>query len=123
VSPTAPLRFKIDSNLPAEAAEVLRRAGHQADTAADEGLAGADDARLAAACVGDVRAIVSADTDFADIRAHPPSDHLGIVVLRLRRQSKPRILAAIERLLPALGREPLVGALWIVDETSVRIRR
>jgi hypothetical protein len=35
------LRFKIDQNLPAEYAALLREAGFEADTVDDEGLSGA----------------------------------------------------------------------------------
>jgi hypothetical protein len=37
-------------------------------------------------------------------------------------QDKPRVLAAIKRIMPLLSTEPLVGTLWIVDETALRIR-
>ena len=62
------------------------------------------------------------DLDFADIRPYPPADYPGIVVLRLFQQDKTRILTAIQRLLPLLGREPLAGKLWIVEDADVRIR-
>jgi hypothetical protein len=60
--------------------------------------------------------------DFSDIRSYPPADHPGIVVLRLSRLDKHRVLSAVKRLLPTLEQEPLTGKLWIVDETTVRIR-
>lgn len=122
MSSAVSLRFKVDNNLPVEVAERLRLAGHAADTAGEEGLAAADDVEIATACLRESRAILSSDTDFPDIRAYPPDQYPGIVVLRLRRQSKPRVLSAIDRLLPLLASERLPGALWIVDETSVRIR-
>jgi hypothetical protein len=39
-----------------------------------------------------------------------------------RMACKYRILSAVQRLLPALHEEPLAGKLWIVDETTIRIR-
>jgi hypothetical protein len=56
------------------------------------------------------------------IRAYPPVDYAGIVVLRLARLDKRRVLAAMQRLLSVLDQEPLAGKLWIVDETTVCIR-
>lgn len=41
------MKFKIDENLPAEAAEILRDAGFVADTVGDEDLSGADDETIA----------------------------------------------------------------------------
>jgi hypothetical protein len=36
------VKFKIDENLPAEAAETLRKSGFVADTVADENLSGSE---------------------------------------------------------------------------------
>lgn len=44
------MRFKVDENLPVEAAERLRQAGHDATTVAEQRLSGATDASLAALC-------------------------------------------------------------------------
>jgi predicted nuclease of predicted toxin-antitoxin system len=116
------LRFKIDENLPAEAAGLLSTAGHDAVTVWDQKMAGQPDANLAAHCKTEGRAIVTLDLDFADIRSYPPNEFAGIIVLRLARQDKPSILAVLQRLLVILEREPLPGTLWIVDETTTRIR-
>ena len=43
------MNFKIDENLPAEAAEILRGIGFVADTVADENLSGAKDETVATA--------------------------------------------------------------------------
>jgi len=44
------MRAKLDENVPIEAAELLRAADWECDTVYDEGLAGADDPEIAAAC-------------------------------------------------------------------------
>ena len=116
------LRFKVDENLPAEAAELLVGAGHDAVTVGDQGLAGQPDGDIATVCQGEQRAVVTLDLHFADIRTYPPGDHAGIIVLRLARLDKPRVLSVIKRLLPVLEREPVAGKLWIVEEASVRVR-
>ncbi|MGH9105345.1 MAG: hypothetical protein ACRDZX_05815, partial [Acidimicrobiales bacterium] len=40
VGPSWAVRVKLDENLPADAADVLRAKGHDVETAAGEGLAG-----------------------------------------------------------------------------------
>ncbi len=57
------MRAKLDENLPVEAAELLRAAGWNCDTVQDEGLAGAEDARVAAACQADARVLFTLDLD------------------------------------------------------------
>lgn len=116
------MKFKVDENMPAEVAALLAGAGHDAVTVPDQQLGGQPDPDVAAVCRHEVRAIVSLDLHFSDIRAYPPADYAGIIVLRLARLDKHRIMSAMQRLLPMLDQEPLVGRLWIVDETTVRIR-
>jgi predicted nuclease of predicted toxin-antitoxin system len=76
------MKVKTDQNVPVEAAEDLREAGHDAVTVDDEGLGGQPDARVADACRAEGRAILTLDLDFADIRVYPPGDYAGIIVLR-----------------------------------------
>jgi predicted nuclease of predicted toxin-antitoxin system len=116
------LKFKVDENLPVEVAELLASAQHDALTVGSQRMKGESDANLAAACRKEGRAIVTLDLNFADIRTFPPSDYAGIIVLRLVRLDKYFVLSALQRLLPVLEQEPLIGKLWIVQETSVRIR-
>ncbi len=115
-------KFKVDENLPVEVAELLVDAGYDALTVRDQRIGGCDDPDLAGICRREDRAIITCDLDFSDIRAYPPADYAGIVVLRLARLDKHRVVLAIQRLLPILKSEPLAGRLWIVDETTVRIR-
>jgi predicted nuclease of predicted toxin-antitoxin system len=116
------LLFKIDENLPVEVAEMLRSAGHDAMTVIDQEMKGWMDPDIAQVCRSEVRTLISLDADFADVRTYPPQDYPGILVLRLKRQDKPRILKAFTRALRMLPLEPIVGRLWIVEEEKVRIR-
>jgi predicted nuclease of predicted toxin-antitoxin system len=115
------LKFKIDENLPLEAVAPLTQAGHDACTVLDERLVGASDQRIGVVCQREGRALITLDLDFADIRAYPPGDYAGLVVLRLSRLGKHRVLSTIERLLPLFEIEQLEGKLWIVEEAAVRI--
>ena len=116
------LKFKVDENLPAEVAALLVEAGHDALTVPDQQLGGRPDLDVANVCRHEGRVVVTLDLDFSDIRAYPPADFAGIIVLRLSRLDKHCVLLALQRLLPILNQEPLAGKLWIVDETAVRIR-
>lgn len=115
-------KFKVDENLPAEAADVLTSAGHDAVTIGDQRMVGQPDANVAMVCQREGRALVTLDQDFTDIRVYPPADYAGIVVLRLARLDKPRVLSVLKRLLSIIEQEPLAGKLWIVQEASVRVR-
>lgn len=116
------MRFKVDENLPVEVAEVLRQAGYDAASVLEQQHGGSADAQLAALCQRESRTLVTLDMDFADIRAYPPAEFPGLIVLRVRQQDKPHVLDVLARLIQLLGQEPLDRHLWIVEETRVRIR-
>jgi predicted nuclease of predicted toxin-antitoxin system len=116
------MRFKIDENLHDDVAVLLTDAGHDAHTVHAEGLRGTNDAALARHCVDEARALVTLDLDFADIRAFPPATIAGLIVLRVRDQSRPQMLSVMTQVLDLLRREPIAGRLWIVTEAGVRIR-
>ena len=82
------MKLKVDENLPVECAEILNHGGLQADTVTGEGLTGADDSTLAAASRSEGRVLVTLDLDFANIRAYPPVEYAGIIVLRPKRKDK-----------------------------------
>jgi predicted nuclease of predicted toxin-antitoxin system len=115
------MRFKVDENLPESAADVLRRAGHDAETVRQEGLSGCRDADLYARAVAEGRALVTLDLDFADIRTYPPGSGPGVVVVRLRSQAVPSILGALTRFVSVIEREALQGHLWIVQDDRIRV--
>lgn len=101
---------------------LLRDSGHDADTVNDEGLVGKPDGVVIAACEAEDRCLITLDLDFSDMRAYPPADFRGLIVLRLRRQDKSHVLGIARRMIPLLEREPIEQRLWIVDEERVRIR-
>ena len=114
--------FKIDENLPIDVANLLRQAGYDAITVLEERLGGPSDLDLAAVCQAEQRTLITLDTGFADIRAYPPAQFPGLIVLRVHRQDKPYVLGVVERLVPMFSKESVEHRLWIVEETRVRIR-
>jgi predicted nuclease of predicted toxin-antitoxin system len=116
------MKFKTDENMPVEAADDLRQAGHDAVTVAGQQLAGQPDIRVADACRAEGRAVVTLDLDFSDIRAYPPSDFAGIIVMRPSVQTITNIRRLVGQVIALLATEPLAGHLWIVDEGQIRIR-
>ena len=116
------MKFKLDENLPVEAAGLLRDRGHDAHSVHDERLGGAADPAIAQAAQQEQRILMTLDLDFADIRHYPPSAYFGIIVLRLARQDRDSVLAMIPRLLEMLRTESVARRLWIVDESRTRIR-
>ncbi len=116
------MQFKLDENLPIEIAELLINAGYDAKTVKDQQLQGIKDPILAELCKSEHRTLVTLDTDFSDIRAYPPEEFSGIIVLRVKTQAKHHVIKVFSTIIHLIVREPLIHHLWIVEETKIRIR-
>ena len=96
------MKFKIDENLPVELAELLLAANYDAQTVYDQGLAGEDGPNINAICKREDRVLITLDLDFTDIRAYPPQEYPGVMVLRLMRQDKLHLIEVFRRTIPLL---------------------
>lgn len=97
------MRGKLDENMPSESVAILQSAGWQCATVYDEALGGAEDTRVSEVCRAEDRVLFTIDLDFADIRAYPPAEYEGIVVLRPVKPSRDSILRLLERAMPVLS--------------------
>lgn len=116
------MHFKIDENLPIEIAEILNNAGHDAKRVHSQQLQGTKDRHLIDTCRNEHYVLITLDLDFSDIRAYPPEEFSGIIVLRVQNQAKNHVIKVFRSIIPLIGQEPLIQHLWIVDETKIRIR-
>lgn len=115
------MQFRLDENLPIEAAEPLRRAGHTAVTVQDQQIVGQPDPHVAIACRSADQVLVTLDGGFADICTYPPAEYPGIVVLQPSSYAKPAVVALVTQLVALCERHPLRGKLWILQQDGLRI--
>ncbi|MGQ0619226.1 MAG: DUF5615 family PIN-like protein [Panacagrimonas sp.] len=116
------MRFKLDENLPGSLKDAILAAGHDCDTVAEEGLAGAADDLIYTRCQTEQRVLMTVDLDFADIRAYPPSEVCGLIVLRPDREDIASLRRLVQQALKVLDVESVAHRLWIVEERRIRIR-
>ena len=117
------MRVKLDENVTSFAKQLLAASGHEVDTVADERMIGANDDDLLAACMADGRLLITFDLGFGDIRVYPPGTHAGVIVLRLRDQQPAATLSVVRRFTATHDLEAIGGALVVVTDERVRIRR
>lgn len=65
--------------------------------------------------------MVTLDLDFSNITLYPPGTYEGIIVFRVKNQSKNTILSLIPMIDKMLDKEKLRGKLWIVEKERIRI--
>jgi predicted nuclease of predicted toxin-antitoxin system len=118
------MRFLIDADLPRSIASVISDAGHDALDVRDIGLGGASDAEIAGRARSEGLCLITGDWGFADIRAYPPADSPGIIVLGLPDGATSDQIVAIANSLfhqPHLVSQ-VSGRLTIVERGRIRFR-
>lgn len=118
------MRFLVDADLPRSTVALLHRYGHEALDVRDLSLGSATDAQIARYAQQQTLCVLTGDTDFADLRAYPPSQYHGLVLLEIPAEATAAtILALLERFLqqPHLMAQ-LPGKLAIVEPGRVRLR-
>jgi predicted nuclease of predicted toxin-antitoxin system len=116
------LRFKLDENMPGQAAVLLRTAGHDVRTVLEQQLGGRPDAHVLDVCREEARVLVTLDIGFGDIQTYPPASHQGIWVVRAETQGIAPILRLLEQALAITESEPSAKHLWVIEPGRVRIR-
>ena len=88
-----------------------------------EGLTGTPDEELWNAVRQEQRCLFTADKGFANAQLFPPGTHAGIVLLRLRRESRAGYIHLTESLLAGVDIESAIGAIVVVTPGAVRMYR
>ncbi|HEX3864816.1 MAG TPA: DUF5615 family PIN-like protein [Stellaceae bacterium] len=116
-------RLKIDEDLPREVAELLNSRGYEAATVLEQGWRGIPDEMLWRRVQAEKRWLVTADKGFADLRLYAPGSHHGVVLLRTTEESRRHYAELMSAALDELDFDELAGAVVVVTQRGIRIRR
>jgi predicted nuclease of predicted toxin-antitoxin system len=117
------MKIKLDENLPAKLAPLLRAVGHDADTVPDEHLQGRNDPVIWQAAQNEGRFLVTQDLDFSDIRQFRPGTHHEILLLRLRTPGRLTLTARLLSIFRTEDVESWNRCFVVVTERKVRVVR
>ena len=115
------MRLKLDENLGALVAELLREGGHDTATVPDQQMCSVGDVELITACRSERRCLVTLDLDFANPLVFPPSRYPGIAVLRLPPKPTPDdVIESARTFIVALSNYEIEGKLGVVQRGRIR---
>lgn len=117
------MKIKLDENMPTGLKAVLSSAGHNVDTAHEEGVAGKDDTEVWNAAQQTGRFLITQDLDFSDARSFVPGKHAGLLLVRLREPSRVGLLKRISELFINEATDEWPGCFIVVTDHKIRIRR
>lgn len=116
------MRFLVDANLSPRVADWLREQGHDAAHVFDLGLGTAADHEILEAATRSGQILLTVDLDFGEILSRS-AGRASVLILRLRSTATAVICRRLEVAL-ALAAEALDdGAVVVVGEGSLRVRR
>jgi predicted nuclease of predicted toxin-antitoxin system len=118
------LKLKLDENLSAQAAGLLRLAAHDVSTVREQHLEGQPDQTIYDVCAREGRALVTLDRGIGQLQRFSEGSGPGVAVLDLgNRPTHQAMLERVRQLAGLLEEHSLEGALWIVEPHRVRIHR
>jgi predicted nuclease of predicted toxin-antitoxin system len=119
------LRVLLDQNVPRAIADWLRdmRPGWKVEHVSEVAMEGRSDREVFDWAQEHSAVVVTFDEDFADRRLFPLGEHCGVIRLRTWPTTVEDTKAGLERLLASVPDADIRGALVIIDNRKVRIRR
>ena len=121
MSPTVPVRFKVDEDLPAEVALLLTAAGHDAVTVFRQSMHGWPDDQLWPAVASEGRSLITADVGFADARRLAGTDGVGIVLLRSWPESRQGYIQLVSNFIASFQLDGVAGCIVSVTPEAIRV--
>ena len=117
------MRFLLDQPISWIVGKALREAGHEASHTSELQLATADDSVILNRAAEDGCAIITQDTDFGTLLSHS-GQHLPSVILFRMRDGRPATqIEVLLQHLPTLEDVLRDGAIVVVGDASIRVRR
>ena len=114
---------KVDEDLPRSATNLLREQGYEAVNVIDQNMGGWKDSSLWDSIQEEKRFLVTGDKGFADIRAHPPGKHAGILLLRPDEDGIRPMIGLLVQVLNSYRFEKLAGTVTVATPRGIRIRK
>ena len=114
-------KLLLDENIGSVVAARLRQEGYDFVSVFEE-MRGAEDAAVLAQAIKEQRVVVTLDRDFGALIFRDSKHHVGVLYLRLRKESAEHITKVLLNVLFEHGEE-LQGKFVVVSDYRIRIRK
>lgn len=116
------MRFLVDINCSLTVAAWLRSQGYDAVHLRERGLHSLSDEAVFSRAMEERRIVLTFDLDFGDIVAASGYAPVGVILFRLHDMTPEHVIERLRTVIQT-AREALNGAVVLVQETRLRIRR
>ncbi len=117
------MKFLLDMNLPRSLGKRLEEAGHECRHVGDIGLSQAKDMDIMAEAKENQEVILTHDLDFGHLLAFSGDTVPSVIIFRLRDCHPVQLFARLSAVLPVIDEPLRDGAITILEDAAVRIRR
>ena len=117
------MRFLADMGVSFRVAAWLRRQGHDVSHLSEIGLHTLPNGQIFLKAAAEKRIVITFDLDFGEILALSKGDWTSVVLFRLNDTTTPHVIERLEEVLSVAGVALEGGAVVVVEEARLRIRR
>lgn len=117
------MRFLLNMNVPRELGKRLIAEGHECRHVGDIGLAQASDVAIMEEARAKKEVIVTHDLDYGHLLAFSGESMPSVIVFRLRNTHPGNLFARIMSAWPEIEKPLLTGAIVVLEDAALRIRR
>ena len=117
------MKFLLDVNMPPQLAEALKKLEHQARHAAVEGFPKAKDIEILEIAKLGNETIITHDLDFGQLLAFKGEQFPSVIIFRIHKINAALFEALLIKHWDLIEQPLTTGALVIVEEDKVRIRK
>jgi predicted nuclease of predicted toxin-antitoxin system len=117
------MRFLVDQAVSWQVATAMTSAGHDAIHVREVDMVEAADEEILACAVRDNRVIITQDTDFGTLLAASQAARPSVILLRMRDGHPKAHAAAILGVLDSVKQALEEGAIVVIGDANVRVRK
>lgn len=117
------MRFLLNMNVPRELGRRLTAKGHECRHSGDIGMTQASDVAIMEKARANKEIIVTHDLDYGHLLAFSGEPEPSVIIFRLRNTHSDNLYARIINTWPEIEKPLLEGAIVVLEDAALRIRR